>query len=253
LVIDDFLDESELRNGLPSVYLSVGAKKATCIGTILSSHAFALISSELAASKRLVNGPAFLQCVSQGHAEVYAGQLADLEGERNVALTEQKSIHIIELTTASLLRASLVGGAILWGARSDVIEILGDIGRNLGIAYQIRDDVVDIIGDSELIGKPVGGDLERCKVRLPAIYALEILNGRARQKLLRALSGRVEDAGELRQALSLVESSGAVQHCIQTTKRFCDRAVLLTKRLPPSHGRLKNELQFILKLISSFP
>lgn len=252
LVIDDVLDKSSRRNNLASLFSDYGPELTVCIGAIVSSNGFALIASGIAAKQRLLNGTTLMRMMSECHADIYAGQFADLQNQRNTSVTEREFIDVISMTTASFIRTSLVGGAVLWGAPKDLLKVLDEIGRALGIAYQIRDDIIDIIGISDYTGKPVGGDIKQCKMRLPAIRALETLKGKDRHKLKSILTQRTVSASAIREATSIIKNSGAIGYCIKKTREYCGEVAEQVESLPGDFVDLKAGLLAISELLSCF-
>lgn len=252
LVIDDVLDQSPLRNNSPSVFARCGAGEAISAGTMMASEGFALIADGLCKNAKLRNGLHIMRLLSQTHSSIYLGQFLDMAFEGNTSVTEDRYLDMIRNTTACFIQAPLVIGAMLWNASATIIKALEGAGIALGMAYQIRDDVIDVIGDSECTGKPVGGDIRRSKMRLPVIRALGELQGKDRNSLKHLLSGKDLSDEAVQEALALTQKTDSVDYCISATKRYCQEARQFIRQLPNDLVVLKDQLDSIVELISSF-
>jgi len=161
LVHDDVLDGSPLRRGRPTVVAAGGRLAATATGDLLFSRAFA----ELVRSR----SPASVRSLSQASSELAAGELMQRADSWKVVSTE-RYLERCRLKTAVLFRAACELGALQGGGES---ETLGAFGERIGLAFQLLDDVLDVIGPPERTGKPQGADLLDGTVTLPMILARE--------------------------------------------------------------------------------
>lgn len=252
LVVDDFLDESPTRNRKPSVAQQWGVKNALCVAMVMSSAGLALLSETLGAGGHFKNTSDVAALISQAHADVYVGQFLDLSYECDVAVSEEDYYAMISKTTGAFIRASLVAGAMLWDAPKDVVVTLGEAGRGLGMAYQLRDDVIDIIGDPECTGKQKTGDIKQRKMRLPVIHALRHAPEHADRLAELLRRKRPLEESEVQAVTCLLHASGSLDYAMAVTKEFCARAVRSTTRLRPELKTLVRHLRSIAQLISSF-
>ena len=253
LVIDDVLDRSPMRNGRPSVFKQWGAELAISSGTLMGCLGFSFISRTLKTNHHLKNGLSVLHCLADTHAEIYAGQFIDLECEADTGISEEKYFETIRQTTASFIGAPLVIGAMMWDAPEDVMCILQEIGLKLGMAYQLRDDVIDIIGDPECTGKPKAMDVRDRKMRLPVIHALANLKS-IEQERLRILWDEVNGPVEskIEEIISLFESAGSIQYSVENVKRFCLQADVKIDKLGARFPMLTDRLRAVSILIARF-
>ncbi|OUL06031.1 polyprenyl synthetase family protein [Bacillus spizizenii] len=176
LIHDDLpcMDDDDLRRGKPTNHKVFGEATAVLAGDGLLTESFKLITShvsdEVSAEKRLrlVN-----ELISAAGTEgMVGGQVADMEAEnRQVTLEELESIH--ERKTAKLLGFSVIAGAILADAPEEDIETLRTFSSHIGIGFQIRDDILDLEGSEEKIGKRVGSDTTNEKSTYPSLLSLE--------------------------------------------------------------------------------
>ncbi|MEC1736016.1 polyprenyl synthetase family protein [Bacillus mojavensis] len=198
LIHDDLpcMDDDDLRRGKPTNHKVFGEATAILAGDGLLTESFKLITShvsdEVSAEKRLrlVN-----ELISAAGTEgMVGGQIADMEAEnRQVTLEELESIH--ERKTAKLLGFGVIAGAILADAPEEEIETLRAFSSHIGIGFQIRDDILDVEGSEEKIGKRVGSDTTNEKSTYPSLLSLE----GAKKKL----DGHIEEAKRLIGGLSL--------------------------------------------------
>ncbi|MBD1378790.1 polyprenyl synthetase family protein [Metabacillus arenae] len=176
LIHDDLpcMDDDDLRRGKPTNHKVFGEALAVLAGDGLLTQSFQLISTidhpEVTAEMKLQLITELVDAA--GIKGMVGGQVADMEGEKkSLSLEELEFIH--EHKTGKLLEYSIIAGAILAGASKEEIEKLREFSFHLGLAFQIRDDILDIEGDQEKIGKPVGSDKENEKTTYPALLTLE--------------------------------------------------------------------------------
>ncbi|MFJ7754867.1 polyprenyl synthetase family protein [Peribacillus muralis] len=176
LIHDDLpaMDDDDLRRGKPTNHKVFGEAVAVLAGDALLTYSFQLVSGmndpEVTAQMKLDLVSEIAK--SAGAEGMVGGQVADMEGEdKRLSLQELEYIH--EHKTGKLLTASILSGAILSGANEEQLQHLRDFGYHLGLAFQIRDDILDIEGSVELIGKPVGSDEENHKSTYPSLLTLQ--------------------------------------------------------------------------------
>ena len=174
LLHDDVIDDADTRRGIGSINALFGNKRAIMLGDILYSKAF----FELTSMDRKV-----AQVVSNAVTMLSIGELLDVEFTEDFNDSQEKYYDMIYKKTASLIEAASVGAALISSKESEKFRIYG---RNLGLAFQIIDDVLDIVSDSQTLGKPALNDFVEGKTTLPYIYLYEYLdeNGKNRLKSL---------------------------------------------------------------------
>jgi geranylgeranyl pyrophosphate synthase len=253
LAIDDVLDESLSRNNKPSVYSKWGANATIAAGTAMYSLAFELSADSLDHCMNCNNKVAVLSLLAKTHKDIYEGQLIDLKFEGNVTVSEEQYLDMISKTTASFIRAPLVIGAMLWDAPQEVIEVLSNVGIDLGMAYQLRDDVIDIIGDPELTGKPKAGDVRERKMRLPLIRALAHSGIDDKEKLAGLLAqDRPLERLEVDWVIGILEQTGSIQYVIDETKKYCTHATDALGKIEARMADLCGHLQAVAALLYTF-
>jgi geranylgeranyl diphosphate synthase type II len=169
LVHDDIMDHAPVRRNLPTVHSKWNLNQA-----VLSGDVMAFIANECF----LQTPPQYLLKVfkvfNKAAIEVCVGQQLDIDYEKATIVSHEEYLRMIELKTAALLAASAKIGAIIGGADDKDSDLLYEFGRNLGLAFQIQDDLLDIYGDVKVFGKIVGGDIISNKKTFMLVKALEI-------------------------------------------------------------------------------
>jgi geranylgeranyl pyrophosphate synthase len=164
LVHDDILDEADLRRGKQTINSLRGNEAAVMLGDYLLSSAFFLCSKIQNVKLNLLLG--------EVTNTLCAGEVVQLSHRNNVDLDIDAYYQIIRDKTASLIAASCEMGAILGGGNDGVIKTLKEFGSSVGVAFQIKDDLLDLLAEKKDIGKPAGRDLEKGKLTLPVILML---------------------------------------------------------------------------------
>lgn len=165
LVHDDVLDEAESRRGGVTLNALHGNETAVILGDLMFSHVFQLCSS--------LDSQTFGRLISSTTNAVCGGELWQLYNRGNYELTEQSYLDIITCKTASLMALCCHLGAGAAGMPEDTCRLFNSFGLNLGIAYQIMDDVTDLVGDEDSAGKTLGTDLVLEKITLPCIHFMQ--------------------------------------------------------------------------------
>jgi len=165
LVHDDVLDEADIRRGGQTINSLWGNEGAVMLGDYLLSSAFHLCST--------IRNPDLNLLLGDVTNTLCAGELVQLYHRNDIRLSLEDYYQIIHDKTASLISASCKIGGILGGANDETICDLGVFGNSIGTAFQIKDDLIDILADEHVAGKPTGKDVAKGKMTLPAILMLE--------------------------------------------------------------------------------
>ena len=214
LVHDDVLDEAELRRKGATINHLRGNEAAVLLGDYLISHAFHLCSS--------LDSQLASRLIGQTTNEVCEGELLQIDNRNNFDLGEETYYRIITRKTASLCAACCLLGARHAGAPADVVDRLREYGLALGVAFQIQDDLLDVVGEVRTAGKTLGIDIEKGKLTLPLIHFM--LNApREHRVLLRSLlAGNEPDKVE--KIRNLILPSGSIDYARQRARDYADRA-----------------------------
>lgn len=188
LVHDDIMDNAPIRRNKPTIHEKWDANTA-----ILSGDAMQIIAYKLLCKSNPKYVTALLDIFNKTALEVCEGQQYDMNfaNQKNVSL--QEYLRMIELKTSVLIGASLQLGAICGGATSDDAQKLYEFGRNLGLAFQIKDDFLDIYANPEVFGKAIGGDIAENKKTYLLIKALELAKDEDAEILHKAVTRQIAD------------------------------------------------------------
>jgi octaprenyl-diphosphate synthase len=227
LVHDDVLDEASLRRHRETINARNDNEASVLVGDFLFTHAFYLASS--------LETTFACQTIGRATNIVCAGELRQIHSRGNFALSEGEYLSIIEAKTAELCACCCRLGAHYAGATPPAIEGLDRFGRNLGIAFQIADDMLDLVGDELAMGKSLGTDLEKQKPTLPLIRLLAESSSSERAELLELLESNSRSA---RQQVNLwLARSDALQYTRDQARAYARRAHDDARRLRPSPAR----------------
>ncbi len=180
LVHDDLpaMDDDDLRRGRPTTHKAFDEACAILAGDALLNRAFELVTVEVMNEedinllRRKAHASYILSCKA-GIDGMIGGQTADIEAEKKDTVAREELLYIHENKTAALIEAALMVGAIIAGANPDEIVAMERIGRCVGVAFQIQDDILDQIGDEAVLGKPIGSDAKNEKITYVTLEGLE--------------------------------------------------------------------------------
>lgn len=219
LVHDDVLDEADMRRNGATVNHLWGNEAAVMLGDYLISNAFHLCST--------MGDPVINLSLGEVTNTLCEGELVQLHHRDDYGVDEATYLEIVRRKTASLIGECCRLGALLSGAGSNVTEAMRRFGIAMGIAFQIQDDLLDLMGDQHVVGKDLGKDLAKGKLTLPVTHHMATIDQAGRGRMLRIIAER--DSAMLREQLI---SSGAVQHCRDTAMRYVAQAKTELSTLP---------------------
>lgn len=215
LIHDDINDGAEVRRGRAAAHRKFGIHNALIAGDFLFVKAFSIGGKF---EDYIVDLTAEV-CVALAEGEIQQkGHIGDVE------LTEEEYHEIIHRKTAFPIAAAAKTGALLAKGNTEVIDALGKYGENLGLAFQIVDDILDVTGAQHRIGKQPGTDIREGNVTLPAIRALNDGAIIDRSELIRILRKPRRDEGEIQQALRMIRDTRAIPLCYEDAKDFGRKA-----------------------------
>jgi len=223
LVHDDIVDRADLRRNVPTVNATWSDDVALIVGDYLFAKAYALAA--------VLPKPEVIAIVAQTVFALCDGELDEVTALPTLP-SESEYFERIELKTASLYAACCQGGAILADADPDHVAALGAFGTSLGLAFQITDDVLDLVGDEEDFGKIVGRDLAEGMATLPMIYAAE-----RRPELAQRIAKRDKEPNEVLELLRLIRATDGVARARARALSLHDDAARALERLPAGAER----------------
>ncbi len=213
LVHDDVLDEADLRRHVPTVNAGWGNTVSILLGDMLFTHAFHLTSTVDARACRLIGDATNRVC---------AGELRQACERGNLQLSESEYFAMIEGKTAALTECSARLGALYAGASEETANALGSFGQALGIAFQIADDLLDLLGEEATVGKTLGTDLEQRKLTLPVIHSLSRLPAGESESIREAIRRGGSEVGA--RVLSAIDRTQSLAYARSKADEFVARA-----------------------------
>jgi geranylgeranyl pyrophosphate synthase len=230
LIHDDIVDNAMTRRGNPTVNALWGNNIAILLGDYYFAKTAGLIAD--------INDNRIDHLFSDTVATVCEGTIMEMMTAGRIDLTIQSYYEKISHKTACLIAACCKGGAIVSEASNKEIELLEEYGMNLGIAFQIIDDVLDYTEDQSTIGKPAGNDLRQGMVTLPLIYALQEhpQNGH-HQEVYRLLNDQTHKEENINAVVNWVVHGGSVELAIADANAYAGKARAALHHFPPSEDR----------------
>jgi len=228
LVHDDVVDDASERRGLPSLNVLYNSKIAVLVGDYLLAQGL-LISVE----KQRFN---MLGIVSDAVREIVKGELVQLQKTRKLDIHEEDYFRIIRMKTATLISACTACGASSVTDDTAVIARMKELGENIGIAFQIKDDLLDYSGDG-LTGKREGNDIKEKKITLPLIHALREAGPLERRHILRLLRKKRKGRKEIGKVIDFVKKHRGLEYAESKMQEFSDRAIRILDKYPESETK----------------
>lgn len=228
LVHDDVVDDASERRGLPSINVLYNSKIAVLLGDYLLAQGL-LISVE----KQRFN---MLSIVSDAVKEIVKGELVQLQKTRKLDIKEEDYFRIIRMKTAALISACTACGASSVTEDKETIARMKEFGEYLGVAFQIRDDLLDYVGDG-LTGKREGNDIKEKKITLPLIHALRQTNPLKRRLIIRILRRKTKGRKEISEVIAFVKEHHGLEYAETKMKEYSDRAMVILETYPDSETK----------------
>ena len=228
LVHDDVVDEADTRRGVASINALWKNKVGVLLGDYLLSRGLLLALD--------AGDYDLLHVVSDAVRRMSEGELLQIETSKTLAMTEARYYRIISDKTASLIAACLAAGAVSAGADEEAVARARAIGEEIGLAFQIRDDLFDYDAGAS-VGKPIGLDLQDRKMTLPLILALDAAEPDEAKRIRRIVRRRKKSAADVREAVAFVRRAGGIDAARARMQGHAERASELLHAFPPSEAR----------------
>jgi octaprenyl-diphosphate synthase len=224
LVHDDVVDDAQMRRGMFSINALWKNKIAVLVGDYLLSRGLLLAVD---------NGEFnLLQIVSTAVKEMSEGELLQIEKARRLDITEDIYYDIIKQKTASLIASSCAAGAASATDDKEVIEKMRKLGETIGIAFQIKDDLLDY--STNATGKPRAIDIKEKKLTLPLIYTLQNVSRSDKRKIMRTIKKHNEDRRRVEEVIQKVTETGGIDYAREAMNTYRDDALNQLKSMPES-------------------
>ena len=215
LVHDDVVDESSERRGQASVNATYDNKVAVLVGDYILSTALLRVS--------LTDNQKIIQLLAELGRTLAAGEILQLSNIQNQEISEDVYYQIINNKTAALFEACAKIGALSAGASEEAIAEAAKFGQNIGMIFQIRDDIFDYF-DSKEIGKPTGNDMLEGKLTLPVIYALNNSNYESMLTLARKVKAGTVNADEIAVLVEFTKEQGGIEYAERRMEEIAEEA-----------------------------
>ena len=244
LVHDDIMDNDEMRHGVPTVHKKFGMPIAILAGDVLFSKAYQIISDSKLSKDATIQ---LVSRLAKACVDVCEGQILDVKMAEEKRIPSQKEyIIMIGKKTAALFDVSCSMGAICATNNQKDISNLSNFGRNLGIAFQITDDLIGVMGDPKITKKPVGNDLREGKKSLPILMAIKTASGKDKKVILKAFGNLKATKNDLKNAVDVIRSLGIEENVRMQALEYAERA---KKSLSKYSGSAKTELIDLLDFV----
>lgn len=233
LMHDDIMDKAPLRRGQATVHMKWNESAAILSGDVMFVEAYKMMIRVDDHILREV-----LDVFSDTASGVCQGQQADMNFEKRSNVSIDEYIEMIRLKTAVLLAGSMKIGALIGGASNKDAQLLYDFGENLGIAFQLQDDILDVYGDPKKFGKQVGGDILANKKTFILIKALELAQGETEEELLNLLNKPVDAPALKIDAVTRIYNSLDVRQLAEAEmENYVRKALLALDKIEVENSR----------------
>ncbi|WP_456471596.1 polyprenyl synthetase family protein [Methanocaldococcus sp.] len=242
LIHDDIMDNDEIRRGKPTVHVVYGEPMAILAGDLLYAKAFEAVG-DIEDSKKAHE---VLKVLAKACVEVCEGQAMDMEFEKYWPTVEEY-MEMIRKKTGALIEASAEIGSIMADFNREEREAIKEYAKRIGLTFQIQDDILDLIGDKEKLGKPVGSDIREGKKTLIVIHAINNLDEDKKRRLLEIL-GNVKNEDEIKEAIEILKPS--INYARELLKKLTDEAINYLKIFDKDKRKELEELaKFIMNRV----
>tara|TARA_B110000014_G_scaffold209749_1_gene161349 strand:- start:1635 stop:2612 length:978 start_codon:yes stop_codon:yes gene_type:complete len=228
LVHDDVVDDANERRGFFSINALWKNKIAVLVGDYLLSRGL-LLTTE---NKQFE----LLEIVSRAVKEMSEGELLQMEKARRLDINEEIYYQVIKQKTASLVAACCASGAQSVNMSPDKVEVMRQFGENVGLAFQIKDDIFDF-GSSENIGKPTGIDIKERKMTLPLIYTLNNVDVAQKKRIINTIKNHNEDTNRVQEVIEMVIANGGIEYSEKKMFEYKEKALALIKGFPDNPSK----------------
>lgn len=214
LLHDDVVDDSTKRRGRASANALFGNESAVLVGDFLFSRSFQLMVEDGSLD--------ILRILSTASAVIAEGEVLQLSTVNDLETTKEQYLKVVRSKTAELFASACEVGAVVAGGSSSECQAMRDYGMNLGIAFQISDDVLDYASSEKSIGKSVGDDFKEGKITLPVIRAVAEANADERRFWNSCMTDLRQKDGDFQEALALIEKHDALKNSLDEARCYAE-------------------------------
>jgi geranylgeranyl diphosphate synthase, type II len=240
LLHDDIMDEAPLRRGMPTVHIKYNINTGILSGDVMLILAYDFLMKIEGSAKIKMD---LVEIFTRMATEVCDGQQMDMNFEKRADVSLLEYLKMIELKTSVLIAAAFQMGALVGGAKSSVAKRLYDFGKNVGVAFQIQDDILDSFGDPAKFGKKVGGDIVQNKKTYLVLKALQRGTARQKSELLQLMATPTSDeTAKIAAVKKIFEATRAKEFAEKEMNKHLQEAFKSLEKTPLSIER-KNYLK----------
>jgi octaprenyl-diphosphate synthase len=226
LIHDDIIDHSEVRRGRPTIHAKWGANITVLLGDYLY-----IKTLNLAVQSKHKE---VIQILTDTSAQMIDGELYEYYMSGNLDLSENDYLEILDKKTASLFSASCLIGGLLCDTSDKERNLLAEYGRNIGMSFQVVDDLLDYTGDIDTLGKPVLTDLEEGRITLPLIYTLNHDGMDNKERIAQLIQQKELGRETKSEILEIVDSNGALDYTYRKAESFALKSKEILNEFPRS-------------------
>jgi len=235
LIHDDLMDGDEMRRGMVTSHVKYGMQTAILAGDALFAKAFDIIS-ELDVPDSVLRK--IMKVVTVAVWDLARGQQMDVNNENGEAVTMEEYIETIRLKTSVLFAAGAAGGALVGGASDAVVKAIHEYAMSLGVAFQMFDDILGIIGDPKKTGKSAGNDIRKGKSTVMVCHALKNIKDDGDMKTFRSVLGKIDATeDEIAMARDILKKTGSIDYAIEMVKKYTKDAIAKLDCLEPGEDK----------------
>ena len=241
LLHDDVIDEADMRRGKKAAHLVFGAAETVLTGDYLLAKSLSIAGE--------TGKMAIIQLAAQITSEMAQGELLQMKNQRNPNLSQDDYLKIVNSKTAVLMQAACESGAILADAPQNIISSLSNYGKNMGIAFQIADDILDYTADSKILGKKVGADLREGKLTLPIIHAIQKASDNERAFIENLIQDVHFSHSDFEKLIDILEQLGSISFCLDQAHSYAEKARKSLMEIPQTteHQVLLDIADFVVE------
>ncbi len=228
LVHDDVVDDAETRRGFFSINAIWKNKIAVLVGDYLLSKGLLLSLGN--------NDFTILKILSEAVKEMSEGELLQLEKSRKLDITEEVYYNIIKAKTASLISRACAAGAYSASGDEALANTCQQLGENIGMAFQIKDDLFDY--GTANIGKPTGNDIKEKKITLPLIYTMQQVDAATKKKIKNILKQKNKSKQDVQFVIDLVVKNGGIAYAEKTMQEYINNAYSILETFEDSEAKI---------------
>ncbi|UCH37552.1 MAG: polyprenyl synthetase family protein [Candidatus Bathyarchaeota archaeon] len=235
IIHDDIMDNDKKRRGVPTVHVVWGTPLAITAGDMLFAKAYeAALSAHNVPPQRLIKAMAI---ITKATILICEGQTSDMLFEERRNVTEEEYLEMVYKKTAALFEAAAAAGSLIGGCTPSQQTKLSTLARSIGLAFQMVDDVLGLVGTESALGKPVGSDLREGKNTLLIIHALSQADDELRTQILDVLGNKTISEKQLKTMIRTIRSLGAVDYVVAKAKAYTEVAKAQLSIFPSSPSK----------------